>query len=143
MAYDSPVFTEIIQPMRDELTAIGFSEVHTPEAVDEVLTNHQGTMMFVVNSICGCAAGIARPAIAEALTVAPAPDHLYTVFAGQDVDATAQARTYFTNFPPSSPSIAFFKDGQFVTLIERHQIEKHKKADVTSLIVQELNRLNA
>ena len=143
MAYDSPVFAAIIQPMRDELTAIGFSEVHTPEAVDEVLASHQGTMMLVVNSICGCAAGIARPAIAEAIAMGPAPDHLYTVFAGQDVEATAQARTYFTNFPPSSPSIAFFKDGKFVNLIERHQIEKHTKEDVTGLIVEELQRLDA
>ncbi len=143
MAYDSPVFTAIIQPMRDELTAIGFTEIHTPEVVDKVLTSHQGTMMLVVNSICGCAAGIARPAIAEAMANGPTPDHLYTVFAGQDVEATAQARTYFTNFPPSSPSIAFFKNGKFINLIERHQIEKHSKEDVTRLIVKELQRLDA
>lgn len=142
MAYDSPIYMEIIQPMRDELTAIGFQETRTPEAVEAAITEQRGTMILVVNSICGCAAGIARPAIAEALQTGPAPDHLYTVFAGQDVEATQKARAYFTGFPPSSPSIAFFKDGQFVNLIERKQIEKHTKAAVIELIVEELNRIN-
>ncbi len=132
MAYDSPFFLEIIQPMREELTQIGFQELRTPEAVEQALEKSTGTTLIVVNSVCGCAAGIARPAVAAALAQVPAPDHLVTVFAGQDVEATKKARTYFTDYPPSSPSIGLMKDGRFLHLIERRQIEGHSTADVTS-----------
>ena len=135
MAYDSPIFLEIIQPMREELTQIGFQELRTPEAVEQAFEMNPGTTLIVVNSICGCAAGIARPAVAEALAQGPRPDHLVTVFAGQDVEATKKARTYFTNYPPSSPSIGLMKDGQFLHLIERSQIEGHSTADVTAQLV--------
>ena len=137
MAYDSPIFLEIIQPMREELTRIGFEELRTPEAVDEAL-NRDGTTMVVVNSICGCAAGVARPAVAMALSQGARPDHLVTVFAGQDVEATKQARTYFTGYPPSSPSVALMKDGKFQYLMERHQIEGHTTQDVAAALAKAL-----
>lgn len=138
MAYDSPIFLEIIQPMREELTRIGFEELRTPEAVDQAFSR-PGTTMVVVNSICGCAAGIARPAIAQALAQARhKPDHLVTVFAGQDVEATKQARTYFTGYPPSSPSVALMKNGKFQYLMERHQIEGHTTQDVASALAEAL-----
>ena len=140
MAYDSPIFLEIIQPMREELTRIGFEELRTPEAVDEAFAR-SGLTMVVVNSICGCAAGIARPAVAEAIQRANRkPDHLVTVFAGQDVEATKQARTYFKGYPPSSPSIAFLKDGAFCSLIQRHQIEGHYAQDVTDALLNALEK---
>lgn len=140
MAYDSPIFLEIIQPMREELTQIGFQELRTSEAVEQALEKNSGTTLIVVNSICGCAAGIARPAVAAALTQGPKPDHLVTVFAGQDVEATKKARTYFTNYPPSSPSIGLMKDGQFLQLIERHQIEGHSTDDVTAQLTAALRK---
>ena len=142
MPYDSPIFLEIIQPMRQELTQIGFEEVRSPEAVDAALAR-SGTTMVVVNSICGCAAGIARPAVAEALATAPRPDHLITVFAGQDVDATKRAREYFTGYPPSSPSVALMKDGQFKYLLERRQIEGHTVADVADALRAALREVSA
>ncbi|MHB1630120.1 MAG: BrxA/BrxB family bacilliredoxin [Bacilli bacterium] len=135
MAYDSPFFLEIIQPMREELTQVGFQELRTPEAVEQALEKSAGTTLIVVNSICGCAAGIARPAVAAALAQAPAPDHLVTVFAGQDVEATKKARTYFTDYPPSSPSIGLMKDGRCLHLIERRQIEGHSTDDVTEQLI--------
>ncbi len=140
MAYDSPIFLEIIQPMREELTQIGFQELRTSEAVEQALEKNSGTTLIVVNSICGCAAGIARPAVAAALAQGPKPDHLVTVFAGQDVEATKTARTYFTNYPPSSPSIGLMKDGQFLQLIERHQIEGHSTDDVTAQLTAALRK---
>lgn len=140
MAYDSPIFLEIIQPMRQELTQIGFEEVRSPEAVDAALAQ-SGTTMVVVNSICGCAAGIARPAVAEALAAASRPDHLITVFAGQDIEATKRAREYFTGYPPSSPSIALMKDGEFKYMMERHQIEGHTVADVADALRAALRQI--
>ncbi|MCI0181989.1 BrxA/BrxB family bacilliredoxin [Sulfoacidibacillus ferrooxidans] len=135
MAYDSPIFLEIIQPMREELTQIGFQELRTPDEVTVAIENAKGTTLVVVNSICGCAAGIARPAIAAALEKGPQPDHRVTVFAGQDVEATKKVRTYFTNYAPSSPSIGFIKDGEFLYLLQRHQIEGHSMEDVTQQLV--------
>lgn len=140
MAYDSPMYVEMIQPMRVELTSIGFQELHTPEEVEQAFAK-SGTTMVVINSICGCAAGIARPAIRTALETGSKPDHLVTVFAGQDVDATAQARTHFTGFASSSPSIAFLKDGKFTSLIERRQIEKHATQDVANLVREEIDHI--
>jgi putative YphP/YqiW family bacilliredoxin len=118
-----PYPEEVIRPMREELTRLGVQELRTPEAVDETLKNSKGTVMVVVNSICGCAAGKARPGIAMALQNAVRPDKVATVFAGGDIEATERARSYFTGFGPSSPSIGLLKDGQLVYMMERHQIE--------------------
>lgn len=114
---------DVIQPMRDELTRLGIKELRTPEEVEAHLPNAKGTALVVVNSVCGCAAGNARPAVAKALQHDVTPDHLFTVFAGQDKEATAKAREYFAPYPPSSPSIALMKDGELVHFIQRHQIE--------------------
>ena len=113
----------MIRPMREELTRIGVEELRTPEQVDETLNNSSGTVMVVVNSICGCAAGKARPGIARALQHSVKPDKVATVFAGADIEATEKARGYFTGHAPSSPSIALLKDGKLVWMLERSQIE--------------------
>ena len=113
----------MVIPMREELTRLGVQELRTPEAVDETLKNSKGTVMVVVNSICGCAAGKARPGIAMALQNEIRPDRVATVFAGGDIEATERARSYFTGYGPSSPSIGLLKDGQLVYMMERHQIE--------------------
>lgn len=113
----------MIRPMREELTRIGVEELRTPEQVDQTLGNDSGTVMVVVNSICGCAAGKARPGIARALQHSIKPDKVATVFAGADIEATEKARTYFTGYPPSSPSIALLKNGELVWMLERRQIE--------------------
>lgn len=120
MMYDE----RFIAPMRAELTRIGFAELRTPEEVDTKLPNTKGTTLVVVNSMCGCAARNARPGVAQALEQAPSrPDNLTTVFAGQDAAATERARSYFTGYPPSSPSIALLRDGQLVYMMERFEIE--------------------
>ena len=113
----------MIRPMREELTRLGAEELKTVEDVDRVLTESKGTLMVVVNSICGCAAGKARPGIARALQHDVRPDRIATVFAGADIEATEKARSYFTGYRPSSPSIALLKDGQLVYMMERFQIE--------------------
>lgn len=118
-----PYSEMMIKPMRDDLTRIGFEETRTPEAVDTAIKNSTGTVLVVVNSVCGCAAGKARPGIARALQHGVQPDKKITVFAGADIDATAQARGYFTGYPPSSPSIGLMKDGKLVYMLERYQIE--------------------
>ncbi|WP_281890222.1 BrxA/BrxB family bacilliredoxin [Paenibacillus sp. YYML68] len=122
MSFES-YMKDMVQPMRDELTRIGIQELRTPEDVEQALSNMQGTALIVVNSVCGCAAGQCRPGVAKALQNEVKPDHLYTVFAGQDKEATAKAREYFAPYPPSSPSIALMKDGQLVHFIQRHQVE--------------------
>jgi len=109
--------------MREDLTRLGVEELKTPEAVDATLQNSTGTVMVVVNSICGCAAGKARPGVALALQHEARPDKVVTVFAGADIEATEKARTYFTGYPPSSPSIGLLKDGALVYMMERRQIE--------------------
>ncbi|MCZ8523884.1 MULTISPECIES: BrxA/BrxB family bacilliredoxin [Paenibacillus] len=114
---------DMVQPMRDDLTRIGVQELRTPEEVAEALDNMKGTALVVVNSVCGCAAGQCRPGVAKALQHEVKPDHLFTVFAGQDKEATAKAREYFAPYPPSSPSIALMKDGELVHFIQRHQVE--------------------
>jgi len=114
---------EMVQPMREELTRIGFRELRTPEEVDALLHAGQGTTLVVVNSICGCAAGKARPAVAQALDHHVRPEILATVFAGQDPEATARARAYFTGYEASSPSIALLRDGRLVYMLERRDIE--------------------
>jgi putative YphP/YqiW family bacilliredoxin len=112
-----------VTPMRQELTRLGIEELRTPEEVDTKLKNAKGTTLVVVNSICGCAARMARPAVAMALQHETKPDHLTTVFAGQDAEATNRAREYFTGYPPSSPQIALLKGGEIVFMLERWQIE--------------------
>jgi putative YphP/YqiW family bacilliredoxin len=111
-----------VTPMRQELTQLGVEEMRTPEEVDAKLKESKGTTLVVVNSICGCAARNARPAVAKALQHAVKPDALTTVFAGQDVQATQKARSYFTGYPPSSPQIALLKDGKLVFRLVRHDI---------------------
>jgi putative YphP/YqiW family bacilliredoxin len=113
----------MIRPMREELTRLGVEELKTPEQVDAALKDAEGTVMVVVNSICGCAAGKARPGIALALEHEVRPDRIVTVFAGADIEATERAREYFTGRQPSSPSIAILKDGRLAYMMERHQIE--------------------
>lgn len=113
---------QLVQPMRDELTDVGFEELLTPEAVDKAL-QEKGTALVVINSVCGCAAANARPGVAQALQNEVKPDHLYTTFAGVDMEAVDKAREYMVPFPPSSPSMALFKDGELVHMLERHHIE--------------------
>jgi len=114
---------EMIHPMREELTGLGFREMKTPEEVDAALVQSKDTVLVVVNSICGCAAGRARPAVAIALQHHARPEVLATVFAGQDREATARARSYFTGYEPSSPSIALLREGKLVFILERRNIE--------------------
>lgn len=123
-----------IAPMRAELTRLGFEELRTPEAVDEAV-KRPGTTMVVVNSVCGCAAGQARPGIALSLRHGARPSALTTVFAGADVEATERARSYFAPYPPSSPSIALVKDGTLVYLMERREIE-NRGADAIAAALQ-------
>lgn len=115
----------LIQQMRNEVTQLGAQELRTPEEVDATIPNAKGTMLVVVNSTCGCAAGAARPALAKALRHSVRPDKIVTVFAGQDKDATARARTYFENLPPSSPSFALMRGGKLAYMIHRYNIEGH------------------
>jgi len=123
---------DYIQPMRDELTRLGITELRTPEDVEQAFNDMKGTALVVVNSVCGCAAGNARPGVARALQGDVKPDHLYTVFAGQDKEATAKAREYFAPYPPSSPSIALMKDGELVFFIERHEIEDRNAEQIAA-----------
>ena len=113
----------LLVPMREELTRLGVEELRTAEAVDAALATGDGTTLVVVNSVCGCAARNARPAVARALQHAVKPQRLTTVFAGQDTEATQRARAHGTGYPPSSPSIGLLKDGKLVFFLERHQIE--------------------
>ena len=113
---------ELVKPMREDLTNVGFEELQTTEAVDAALAK-EGTTLVVVNSVCGCAAANARPGARQSLQNAKRPDNLVTVFAGVDRDATDKAREYMIPFPPSSPSMALFKDGELVHMLERHHIE--------------------
>jgi putative YphP/YqiW family bacilliredoxin len=130
----------LVQPMRDELTRLGFEELRTPDAVDEVLGRAGDPTLVVVNSICGCAARNARPAAAIALQHAKRPARLFTVFAGQDADATERARSYFTGYPPSSPSMALFKDGRLVYMLERRQIEGRDAREIAADLVAAFER---
>lgn len=114
----------MVRPMREELTRIGLTELRDPAAVDAFLAeSKEGTALIAVNSTCGCAAGSMRPALAHALRKGPAPDRLASVFAGQDVEATARAREYFTGYEPSSPSLALFRDGRIAWMMERGDIQ--------------------
>lgn len=122
-----PMYPEImVVPMREELTRLGIEELHQPGQVDDALKNRQGTTMVVVNSICGCAAGRMRPAVRMAMQNSIRPDRAYSVFAGQDKEATEQARSYFTGQMPSSPSVAILRDGQLVYMMPRRDIESRE-----------------
>lgn len=125
---------EIVLPMKAELTTEGFEDLTTPEAVDAAV-NHEGTTLVVINSVCGCAAGNARPAVKMAAQAGTKPDKLTTVFAGFDTDAVNQARRYMLPYPPSSPSIALFKGGNLVHMIERHNIEGHSAQAIADNLV--------
>src|SRR5438132_14355548 len=114
---------EFIRPMRGELTRLGVEELRTPEAVESAVKDSTGTLMIVVNSVCGCAAGKARPGVALALQHDVRPDKVATVFAGGDIEATERARSYFVGYAPSSPSLALLRDGKLVFMLERAQIE--------------------
>jgi len=122
----------MVVPMREELTRLGIEELHTVEEVDRALTNRPGTTMVVVNSICGCAAGRMRPAVRMALQNSIRPDHAYSVFAGQEKEATDRARSYFTGYPPSSPSIALLRDGKLIYMMQRSDIEHREAADIAA-----------
>ncbi len=120
----------MVQPMREDLTRLGFEELMTPADVDRVVADEQGTLLVVVNSVCGCAAGKARPGVTLALQHAVVPDRLATVFAGMELDATDRAREYFAGYPPSSPQIALFRAGQLVHMLERKDIEGREAREI-------------
>ena len=126
----------LIAPMRGEMTEMGAQELRTAQAVDEAVKNSDGVLMMVVNSVCGCAAGKARPGIAMALRNENRPDVVATVFAGSDIEATDRARQYFTGYPPSSPSIGLLRDGKLIYMMERRDIETRD----AQMIAQELTR---
>ena len=130
----------LIQPMREDLTRLGVEELRTSEQVDETIHNSKGTLMVVVNSICGCAAGKARPGIALALQHGVKPDKVATVFAGADIEATERARSYFTGYGPSSPSIALLKDGKLVYMLERYQIEGRDATEIGGELTQAFDK---
>jgi putative YphP/YqiW family bacilliredoxin len=122
----------IVAPMREELTRLGIQEARTAEEVEKVLGEKKGTVLVVVNSVCGCAAGNARPAVAMALEGGVLPDKMITVFAGNDREATQRAREYFAGYRPSSPSIALMRDGEVVKMFERWQIEGRHAHDIAA-----------
>jgi putative YphP/YqiW family bacilliredoxin len=122
----------MVTPMRAELTRLGVEEMRTAAEVDAKLKDSKGTTLVVVNSVCGCAARNARPAVAKAINNARKPDALTTVFAGQDIDAVQRARSYFLGYPPSSPQIGLLKDGKIVYMLERHQIEGRSADDIAN-----------
>jgi putative YphP/YqiW family bacilliredoxin len=113
----------LIKPMREDLTRLGVQETRTPEELDNVIRTTDGTVMVVVNSVCGCAAGKARPGIALAMRHSVVPEKVVTVFAGADIEATERARQYFKGYPPSSPSVGLLRNGEIVYMLQRHQIE--------------------
>jgi len=125
---------QMVQPMREELTTLGFEELLTPDAVDEVLGS-DGVVLVMVNSVCGCAAGKARPGVRLAVQHDKVPDKLTTVFAGMEIDATERARSYFPGYPPSSPQIGLLKDGKLVYLMERHDIEGQEANEIAAKLV--------
>ncbi len=129
---------ELVKPMREDLTRVGFEELHTVESVDAAIAK-TGTTLVVVNSVCGCAAANARPGARMSLQNAKRPDHLVTVFAGVDMEATDKARSYMVPFPPSSPSMALFKDGELVHMLERHHIEGRPAEMIAENLVQAYN----
>ncbi|MEZ5333441.1 MAG: BrxA/BrxB family bacilliredoxin [Thermoanaerobaculia bacterium] len=132
----------LVQPMRQELVDAGFTELRTAEEVDAFLAESSSSLL-VVNSVCGCAAGQARPGVRLAVAHEGAPQRLGTVFAGQDLEATARARSHFADSPPSSPSIALFKDGELVYFVPRHRIESRSAQDVANDLTAAFERFLA
>ncbi len=131
-----PYSEMLVRPMREELTSAGVEELRTPQDVDAFMNEKSGTALLVVNSVCGCAAGMARPGVRLALQGDRRPDRAVSVFAGQDLEATARARSYMSDIPPSSPSVAFFKDGELVYFMPRHRIEGRNADAVASELAQ-------
>lgn len=130
----------IVDPMRQELTSIGFQQLMTAGEVDAFMTEKPTSAMLVINSVCGCAAGQARPGVRQALQHESRPERLVTVFAGQDVEATQQARGFFSDIPPSSPSIALFKKGELVYFVPRHRIESRSAEEVAADLTAAFDR---
>lgn len=122
----------MVIPMREELTRLGVAELKTAADVDRELAGSQGTTLVIVNSICGCAAGRMRPAVRTALQYSSRPDRAFSVFAGQDIEATERARSYFTGYPPSSPSLALLRDGKLVHMMQRSDIEHRDAMDIAT-----------
>ena len=131
----------MVVPMREELSRLGIKEMRSAQEVDRALNNHAGTTMVVVNSICGCAAGRMRPAVRAALQNSNRPERMFSVFAGQDTEATERARFYFTGYPPSSPSIALLQDGKLVHMMQRSDIENREAADIATELKKVFDRL--
>lgn len=140
MSMELDFYAMMIQPMREELTQVGFRELRTADEVDEVLQDGKGTTLVVVNSVCGCAGGLARPGAGMALENDKKPDQLVTVFAGQDKEATARAREYFEGNPPSSPSIWLLKDGKLVDQLHRSDIEGTSANHVAGRLKEMFNK---
>jgi putative YphP/YqiW family bacilliredoxin len=137
-----PMYPEImVVPMREELTRLGIAELHTADEVDQALKHRPGTTLVVVNSICGCAAGRMRPAVRMALQNSVRPDQAYSVFAGQEKEATERARSYFTGYPPSSPSIAILRDGELVYMMPRRDIESREAPAIADDLKAAFDRL--
>jgi putative YphP/YqiW family bacilliredoxin len=130
---------DIVRQAREEIVSAGYKELTTAAEVDEAF-QQKGTTLVMINSVCGCAGGVARPAAAYALHYDKRPDHVVTVFAGQDKEATEKARSYFTGYPPSSPSFALLKDGKICSMVERHQIEGYDPATVVSKLQKEFDQ---
>ena len=131
-----PYSPMLVKPMREELTSVGVEELLTPADVDRFMAQREGTALLIVNSVCGCAAGAARPGVRAALSGAVRPDRVATVFAGQDVEATARARSYVADVPPSSPSMALYKDGALVYFVPRHRIEGRGPQELAGALTQ-------
>ena len=131
---------EFIGPMRQELTRLGVQETRTPEDVDAMLGSKAGTVLMVINSMCGCAAGRARPGIALALKHSVVPDTVATVFAGGDLEATTRVREYLPDYPPSSPSMALFKEGTPVFMLPRHEIENRDAPEIAKALTEAFNQ---
>ncbi|RHW41314.1 BrxA/BrxB family bacilliredoxin [Neobacillus notoginsengisoli] len=130
---------DVVRQARQEIASSGYTELTTPEEVDEAFKK-EGTTLVMINSVCGCAGGVARPAAAHAIHYDKRPDHLVTVFAGQDKEATERARSYFKGFPPSSPSFALLKDGEICTMVERHDIEGFDPMSVVQKLQQTFDK---
>ena len=140
---DMPYPDFFVAPMRDELVSLGVQELRTPADVDAAVTGASGTLLLVVNSVCGCAAGKARPGLALALRHGTRPDRMASVFAGFDVEATDRARSYMRDYRPSSPSIAIFRDGSLVYMLERHQIENQDAMAIAGELAAAFDRFCA
>ena len=135
-----PYSEMLIKPMREDLSKLGITETRTPESVDAAISGAKGTIMVVVNSVCGCAAGRARPGVALALQNDVRPQDMITVFAGADIEATERARSYFKGYAPSSPSIGLLRNGELLFLLERHQIEGREAPEIAGLLSEAFNK---